>query len=130
MSTNELTLADIRNKYQYDKNLRKYSNRHYPNDNSIYGKVDSNKDVERHRNYLVNSLISYKSISPLVQEDIKDIEQAMAKYEIAVRKVIATCDNPNNGFDYQPTELNNLIEDVFLQQKNVNKLLMRKLFQD
>ncbi|MGA4718979.1 hypothetical protein [Fictibacillus nanhaiensis] len=96
----ELTLREIRDRYQYDKTLRKYSDRHYFKDHSIFGNVNSNNDVKRHRNYLVNSLETYKSISPLVQDDIKDIEQAMARYEIAVRKVISTFDNPNTNFDY------------------------------
>jgi hypothetical protein len=130
MSENELTLKSIKAKYQYDKQLRKYSNRHYSNDNSVFSKVTTNQDVERHRNYLVNTLKTYKSISPLVQDDIKDVETAMARYEIAVNKVIQTYNNVYTDFNYTAEELNNLINDVFVQHDNVNKLLMRKLFQD
>ncbi|PLS04035.1 hypothetical protein [Neobacillus cucumis] len=130
MSDNKLTLQDLRTKYQFDKKLRKYSDRHYSNDNSVFGKVTSNIDVVQHRNYLVNTLEYYKKISPLVRDDIKDVEAAMARYEIAVRKVIQNFDNQYSNFEYDAEELNELIEDVFTQQENVNKLLFRKLMQD
>jgi ABC-type transporter Mla subunit MlaD len=96
----------------------------------VFSKVTTNQDVERHRNYLVNTLKTYKSISPLVQDDIKDVETAMARYEIAVNKVIQTYNNVYTDFNFTAEELNNLINDVIVQHENVNKLLMRKLFQD
>lgn len=130
MAENTLSLKNLQEQYKYDNQLMKYSERHYRNDNRVYGSVNCNDDVTRHRNYLVNSLKTYKKISPLVQDDIKDIESAMGRYEIAVRKVIATCTLAKSEFNYQPEELQDLINDVFIQQENVNKLLMRKLFQD
>lgn len=53
----------------------------------------------------------------------------MARYEIAVRKVIATFDNPKTDFNYEAKDLINLIEDIFVQHENVHNLLMRKLYQ-
>jgi hypothetical protein len=129
MTEKELTLKSLKEKYQYDNQIRKYSTRHYRNDNSVFAEVSTNQDVERHRNYLVRSLNYYKKVSPLEQDDIKDIEQAMGRYEIAVIKIIQTCDFPSTDFNYSAEELNNLINDVFTQQENVYNLLMRKLYQ-
>lgn len=130
MTEHNITLKSLREKYQFNKELRKYSDRYYFKDNSIFGNVKTNKDVEQHKNYILNSLKMYKEIYPLVQEDIENVERAMARLEIAVRKVIQNYDNPYADFNYTADELQLLIDDVFTQHENVNKLTLRKLYQD
>lgn len=126
----KLSLKDLRKKYQYDKKLRRFSDRHYFNDNSIYSRVQRNEDVTLHENYLLTVLEQLKRNFNLVSEDIEDLEKAMARYEIAVRKVIACFDNPHCNFIYNANELNELIEKVFKYHNSVDKLVQRKLYQD
>lgn len=87
-------------------------------------------DVERANNYLENSLEQYKGIYPLVNEDIEELEKAMGRYEIAIRKVIACLDTPNTDFNYNAEQLQELIDSVFEKHEKVDKLRQRKLFQD
>ncbi|WP_238651794.1 hypothetical protein [Paenibacillus piscarius] len=120
----------ILEKYQYDRNLRKYSDQHFFNDHRIFGGVNSNGDVERAKAGIYNRFDQYKKVYPLVQDDIEDLERAVAQFEIAVRKVIQNFDNPNINFNFTAEELQGLIDSVFECQDKVNEVAVRKAMQD
>ncbi|WP_419885694.1 hypothetical protein [Paenibacillus sp. B-A-8] len=117
-------------KHQYDRNLRKYSDQHYFNDNSFFRKVNSNKDVEYTKAGIFNRLAHYKKVYPLVRDDDVDMERAAAQFEIAVKKVIQCLDNPHTDFNYSVEELQGLIDSVFDCHDKVNELAIRKAMQD
>ncbi|MGO4731097.1 hypothetical protein [Paenibacillus sp. 2KB_22] len=117
-------------KHQYNKQLRKYSDMHFFNDNSYFRRVNSNKDVEHARASIYNRFDQYKKVYPLVRDDIEDMERAAAQFEIAVRKVIQNFDNPNTDFNYSVEELQGLIDSVFECQDKVNEAAIRKAMQD
>lgn len=117
-------------KYRYDRKLRKYSDQHFFNDHRIFGGINSNGDVEQVKAGIYNRFGQYKKVSPLVRDDIEDLERAAAQYEIAVRKVIQNFDNPNTDFNYSVEELQGLIDSVFECQDKVNELAVRKAMQD
>jgi hypothetical protein len=117
-------------KYQYERKLRKYSDQHFFNDHRIFGRVNSNDDVERAKAGIFNRLDQYKKVYPLVRDDIEDLERAAAQFEIAVRKVIQCLDNPNTDFNYSVEELQRLIDSVFECQDKVNEFAVRKAMQD
>ncbi|WP_139994837.1 hypothetical protein [Paenibacillus paridis] len=121
---------EIIEKYQYSRELRKYADKHFFNDNSYFRKVNSNQDVERAKAGIYNRLEQYKKVFPLVQDDIIDLERAAAQYEIAVKKVIQCWDNPHTDFNYSVEEFQGLIELAFECHDKVNELVYRKAMQD
>ncbi|MEC1726935.1 hypothetical protein P9E34_19690 [Schinkia azotoformans] len=125
-----MSMNEIREKYQYDRKLKRFSNEHFFGDHGIYSNVNSNKDVERHENYLKSTIGIYQKTYPLVKDDILDLEKAMGKFEIAVRKVIACFDNYNSDFNYNEEQLMSLIESVFNYHEQVDNLRTRKAMQD
>ncbi|WML26268.1 hypothetical protein [Neobacillus sp. OS1-33] len=127
---NEPTLLTLRAEYQYDNKLKRYSNRYYVNDNSVYSRIQSNEDVVRHENYFLGTLEQLRKNYDLVEEDIEDLGKAMARFEIAVKKVIACNDNPHCEFEYNASQLNELIQKIFKYHALVDKINQRKLFQD
>jgi hypothetical protein len=117
-------------KYQYDRKLGKYTDMHFFNDNSYFRKVNSNQDVESAKAAIFNRFDQYKKVSPLVRDDINELERAAAQFEIAIRKVIQNLDNPNTDFNYSFEELQGLIDSVFECQDKVNEFAVRKAMQD
>lgn len=117
-------------KYQYNRELRKYTDMHFFNDNSYFRKVNSNKDVEYAKVGIYNRLAHYKKVYPLVGDDVIDIERATAQFEIAVKKVIQCWDNPHMDFNYSVEELQGLVDSVFDCHDKVNELAIRKAMQD
>ncbi|MEC0244153.1 hypothetical protein P4H66_30530 [Paenibacillus dokdonensis] len=117
-------------KHQYDRKLRKYSDMHFFNDNKIFGRVNSNRDVESAKAGIYNRFDQYKKVYPLVRDDIEDLERAAAHFEIAARKVIQNFDNPNADFNFTAEELQELIDSVFECQDKVSEVAVRKAMQD
>jgi hypothetical protein len=117
-------------KHQYNRQLRKYSDMHFFNDNSYFRRVNSNRDVESAKAGIYNRFDQYKKVYPLVRDDIVDLERAVAQFETSVRKIIQNFDNPNTDFNYSVEELQGLIDSVFNCQEKVNELAVRKAMQD
>jgi DNA repair ATPase RecN len=118
-------------KYRYDRKIRRFSNKHYLKDSHrIHREVNTNKDVEIAENHIKSRIESLKKIYPLVSEDIEDLEKAVARFEIAVCKVIQCFDNHYTDFNYNAKELEELINKVFEYQKACDEVAQRKLFQD
>ncbi|MCD7032864.1 hypothetical protein LRR81_01390 [Metabacillus sp. GX 13764] len=122
-----LSINSIVNEFRYDKRLKRYSEKYLFNDHIIYGSVASNADVDQHRNYIKNTIEHFQEVYPLMKDDIDDLGRGMAKYEIAVRKVLACIDYGN--FGYTPVELKQLILDVFDFHKLIDDIQIRKLNQ-
>ncbi len=120
----------IIDKHQYNRQLRKYSDKHFFDDDSFFRRVNSNKDVESAKAGIYNRFDQYKKVYPLVQDDIVDLERAAAQFETAVRKVIQNFDNPNADFNFTAEELQGLIDSVFECQDKVNEVAYRKAMQD
>ena len=109
-------IKEIINKYKYDKKIRMYSNKYYFRDNSIYRSINNNNDVEKTLNDVTNNIRYYENFKyPLVDDDIESLERSLAKYEIAIFKVLACFDNPYCNFNYKADELMQLINnwDIF-----------------
>jgi hypothetical protein len=117
-------------KHQYNRQLRKYSDMHFFNDNSYFRRVNFNRDVESAKAGIYNRFDQYKKVYPLVRDDIVDLERAAAQFETAVRKVIQNFNNPNTDFNYSVEELQGLIDSVLECQDKVNELTVRKAMQD
>ncbi|GAV13248.1 hypothetical protein [Paenibacillus sp. NAIST15-1] len=124
--TNEI--QTITSKYEYDKRLRRYSDKHYFGDDSHYRKIVSKRDVELSEKHITTILDMYKKTFPLVNEDLTELEKAVGIYEISVRRVINLYGRFD--FDYSPDELNELINKVFYYHDQVQAFLHRKLMQD
>lgn len=122
-------IKEIINKYQYDQTTRKYSNKYYFKDNSIYAKIKNNNDVTRTYNAVVNTINYFENFDhDLVNYDIETLERALAKYEEAIHKVLACFDNHN--FNYSAEELMQLINNWDIFEEKISKIHMRKAYQD
>src|SRR5690606_38210528 len=109
-------IKEIINNYKYDKKTRTYSNKYYFRDNSIYRSINNNNDVEKALNDVTNNIRYYENFKyPLVDDDIISLEKSLARYEIAIHKVLACFDNPYCDFNYTADELMQLINnwDIF-----------------
>lgn len=124
-------IKQIVDKYRYDQGLRIYSNRHYFHDDSIYRSIKNNNDVEGAYNYVKNSIEMYSKTYPLCSEDIIELEKAVAKYEIAVSKVLTFCAGiSNNQFNYTADGLQELIDNIYMFYDKISDIHMRKMCQD
>jgi hypothetical protein len=123
-------VRQIIDKYQYSRELRKYSNKRFFQDNTFYRRVESNEDVKRAEAGIFNRLIQYKKVFPLVRDDFEDLERATGYFEIAVGKVISCFDNNLCSFNYSEEELQSLIDKVFECHDKLDELAIRKIMQD
>lgn len=122
-------IKEIINKYQYDRNIKKYSNKHFHKDHSIWRKISSNKDVERKYRYVYGMIDTYNKIYPLETADIIDLERALGEYEIAVSKVLNCYDIPQCKFSYSPEQLQNLIDKISEFWGKIKEIDFRKTCQ-
>ncbi|MCE4052011.1 hypothetical protein [Bacillus sp. Au-Bac7] len=119
---------EIISEHRYSQKRRKYANRYFHGDQSVFRSITSKRDVEIARNRVESTLKMLKNIFPLERVDIEELELEMGKYEIAVGKVIQ---NYEYGmFDYNAEELQELIDSIFLYYKKIDEVGMRRLFQD
>ncbi|BFH60734.1 hypothetical protein [Paenibacillus azoreducens] len=121
-------VLEIVQKFQFDKRLKKYANEHFFHNNSIFGGIKSKEDIEKYENHVLSRIDQYKKLYPLVSEDIIDLEQAMGKFEIAVKKAIQLYDS--EAFRYSSEELQSLIDKVFAYHDEVQSIALRKMMQD
>jgi pyruvate/2-oxoacid:ferredoxin oxidoreductase beta subunit len=116
------------NEHRYSQKRRKYANRYFHQDHSIFRSINSKRDVEIARNRVQTTLEMLKKVWPLERVDIEELEQEMGKYEIAVGKVIQNYEYED--FDYNVEELQELIDSIFIYYKKIDEVVMRRLFQD
>jgi methionyl-tRNA synthetase len=122
------TIREIIDKYRYDQKTKKYSNKHFFNDNSYFRKISSRSDVSNSEIYLKNTINYFKKIYPLTTDDIIDMEKALGKYEIAVHKVLQCYDNFD--FNYSVEELMELINNINKYEESISEINLRKMCQD
>lgn len=118
----------IIDKHQYNQDIKKYSNRHFFGDHSIFAKINSKKEVEIAQNTVATKIKMYDKTYPLVREDIEDLERAVGRFEISVKKVIQ-CYGMSD-FDYSAEELQTLIDKVFDFYNEVQRIDFRRVCQD
>ncbi|WP_313232331.1 hypothetical protein [Tissierella praeacuta] len=124
-------IKEIVNKYRWCQGIKKYSNKHYFKDNSIYREIQCNKDVELAYMYMNNHLEAISEIYPLYRDDIIELEKTLARYEIAVNKVISFYEHSiSNPFSYTAEELQQLVDNIYKYDKEIAKLNMRRMCQD
>ncbi|WPS85321.1 hypothetical protein SMD22_01455 (plasmid) [Brevibacillus halotolerans] len=125
---NEVELKRILEKYEYDKSIRKQAERHldFHQRSSIHRSINTNEDVLLEKSGIENRLTSYKEIYPLVPQDIKDLELALARYEIAVGKVIQC----NRIFTFSAKEVKELIDNIYEYEEGIAQFRMRHVCQD
>ncbi|PEZ75120.1 hypothetical protein CN384_06100 [Bacillus thuringiensis] len=118
----------ITEKYQYDKSIRKHAERYFDfhQRSSIHKKIETNDDVLLEKNGIENRLQTYKEVYPLVSQDIIDIERSLARYEIAVGKVIQC---PWN-FSFSAQEVLNFITNISVYEEEISHFRMRHACQD
>lgn len=118
----------ITEKYQYDKSIRKHAERYFDfhQRSSIHRKIETNDDVLLEKNGIENRLQTYKEVYPLVSQDIIDLERSLARYEIAVGKVIQC---PWN-FSFSAQELLNFITNISVYEEEISHFRMRHACQD
>ncbi|MFE8095307.1 MULTISPECIES: hypothetical protein [Bacillus cereus group] len=118
----------ITEKYQYDKSIRKHAERYFDfhQRSSIHRKIETNDDVLLEKNGIENRLQTYKEVYPLVSQDIIDIERSLARYEIAVGKVIQC---PWN-FSFSAQEVLNFITNISVYEEEISHFRMRHACQD
>jgi len=122
-------IKEIINNYKYDKKTRTYSNKYYFRDNSIYRSINNNNDVEKALNDVTNNIRYYENFKyPLVDDDIISLEKSLARYEIAIHKVLACY--PYCDFNYTADELMQLINNWDIFHDRIHAIRMKKLFQD
>lgn len=125
-------IKQIIDKYKFNKELRKYTNKHYfKSKNRIYREIKTIEDIERAKNEIEYNLKLYSKTYPLTDEDIETIEKSLAKYEIAICKVIQ-CYNYNALYSdfYNAEQLKRLIDNRFKYEEKLNEIKMRKMCQD
>ncbi|KIV55035.1 hypothetical protein AM501_26765 [Aneurinibacillus migulanus] len=123
-------VEEIISKYQYSRDIKKYSNRYFFRDNSIYSRINSNRDVEIAKNRVESNLQMLSKVFPLERVDIEELEKDMGRYELAVKKVLWCFDNRNTDFNYTAEELQGLIDSIFSFYDKINNVSIRKLNQD
>lgn len=125
-------ISEIINKYQYDRSIRKYNDKHFfETGNNIFRRVLSKRDVGIAENHVFSRVSEYKKATyKLEEEDILDIERAIGKYEIAVKKVIQCYGHKDFDFDYTAEELQNLIDKIFEFHEQLKEVSFRKACQD
>jgi len=124
-------IKEIINNYKYDKKTRTYSNKYYFRDNSIYRSINNNNDVEKALNDVTNNIRYYENFKyPLVDDDIISLEKSLARYEIAIHKVLACFDYPYCDFNYTADELMQLINNWDIFHDRIHAIRMKKIFQD
>lgn len=121
----------IVDKYRYDMHIQKYSNEYYFNDQEIFIGIKTKNDVERASNYVKNIIEHYQNFKyfkdKLVDCDIKELEKALGRYQIAVHKVLQCYENPE--FDYSAEELMELINNVDLFEEKIINIEEKKIWQ-
>ncbi|MEH7525816.1 hypothetical protein V7149_21480 [Bacillus sp. JJ1503] len=127
-----MNINEIINKYQYDRSIRKYNDKHFfETRNNIFRRITSRRDVEISENHVISRIDEYKNATyKLVQEDILDLERAIGRYEIAVKKVIQCYGHNDFDFDYTSEELQSLIDKIFEFHEQLKEILFRKACQD
>lgn len=131
MGKNLDEVKDIIKEYQYHRIFRNYSVKYSGKiGNRFFGNISSNEDVEKNKIYVENIINYYKTIYPLVLDDIDEIELAIGKYETTVHKVIQCYDNPHCNFNYSSEELMELINNIDKYNSQLGDLKMRKACQD
>jgi hypothetical protein len=123
-------VKEIIEKYQYDQTIKRYSNKHYFGNNSIFAGIESKRDVEIAERHVITRLDTYKKTYPLHEDDIVDLEKAIGRYELAVKKVIQCYKYTSNDFDYTAEELQMLIDKIFEFYSKLDELKIRKACQD
>lgn len=121
----------IVDKYKYDRDIQKYMNEYYFDDQKIFIGIKTKNDVERASNYVKNIIKHYQDFKyfkdKLVDYDIKELEKALGRYQIAVHKVLQCYENPE--FDYSAEELMELINNVDLFEEKINFIETKKSWQ-
>lgn len=131
MNNNYNDVKEIIKEYQYSRIFRHYSVKYSEKIGTrFYGSINNNNDVEKAKNYIENTINYYKTIYPLVKEDIEELELGIGKYETTIHKVIQCYDNPNCNFDYTKEELVDLIGNLDKYDTQISELKMRKACQD
>lgn len=126
MDKNIKTLIE---KYQFNRDIMVYSNEYYFKDDSEFRKIKSKKDVNRVRTYANNIINQYKNeVYPLYNDDIITVEQAIARYEIAVHKAMQCYGNFD--FDYSSEELQQLVDNIYKFYNLLSDIKIKKIYQD
>jgi hypothetical protein len=102
----------IINKYKFDKKLRVYSDKYYLKNYAIITGIKSRKEIDDYKNSAIYIINYYKRTdSDMAKDNIIEIEKAIAKYEIAVHKVLQSYGTYD--FNYTSEELQQLVDDIF-----------------
>ncbi|WP_242289778.1 MULTISPECIES: hypothetical protein [unclassified Bacillus cereus group] len=121
-------LSKIIKKYHYDKSIRKHAEKYfdYYQRSSIHSEIKTSEDVLLEKKGIENRLQSYKEVYPLVAEDIIDIERSLARYEIAIGKIIQS----PSKFSFTGQELLDLILNISVYEKEITGFRMKRAYHD
>lgn len=121
-------INQIIEQYIYNQSIKKYSNKYYFHDNRYFREIQDKSDVDRALEGIKNTINYYKTIYPLVNDDIEELEKSLGKYEIAVHKVLQCYDILN--FGYTANELLDLIKNIKDFENQIQDIHLRKMCQD
>lgn len=130
MGKNIDEVKNILEEYKYGTQFKKYSLKLVYKkkiDKNFFGNINSNIDVEKVKQYIENTINRYRNIYPLVKEDKEELELELAKYEIAVHKVIQCYNTPNCNFNYSKEELMELINNCDKYEYEIGQIDMRRV---
>lgn len=121
-------LSKIIKKYRHDKSIHKHAEKYfdYYQRSSIHSEIKTNEDVLLEKKGIENRLQSYKEVYPLVAEDIIDIERSLARYEIAIGKVIQC----PSKFSFTGQEFLDLISNISVYEKEIAGFRMKRAYHD
>ena len=124
-------MKDLLEEYKYSNLFRNYSVRYNKKiGNKYWASIKNNDDIEKTKQRTENIINYYKTVYPLVNDDIEEIELEIGKYERAISKIIQCYDNPNCNFSYTKDELMQLINNLDVYEEQLSDIRMKKACQD
>ncbi|APU60767.1 hypothetical protein [Clostridium botulinum] len=119
----------IIDKYKYDSKIRKYSKKYFFQNHSIYANIRCRKDINSKLNNVEIKIQIYNEVDLLVNDDIIELEKALGEYQIAISKVLTCYGYEKLDFDYSAEELQNLINNIYKLEEEIEHIRMRKMCQ-
>ncbi|WP_102400481.1 hypothetical protein [Haloimpatiens massiliensis] len=123
-------IKEIIDKYIYDKSIKKYSRKYFnkAEEDEIFTNLNSEKDIDDKIRILEYNIDYYKKNRPIYKDDIINMEKLLGEYEIAVHRVLQCYDIVK--FKYNANEIQQLIDNIEIYEKEIQELNLIRMCQD
>lgn len=112
-------IKEIIDKYINNDELRKFSNKYYPN--YVYREdVNSKEEINRMTIGIDATLNYYSQLESLSDQDIEVMERKIAEYELIVSKIFS--DSMDNDSNYNAIELQRFINNIYGYYEKLNNI--------